>query len=147
MNINRVMVIGRIVRDPELKALPSGTSVCSFSVATNESYMKNGEKKESTEFHNVVCFGKVAENTSTYMKKGSEICVEGKLQTRSWEKDGEKRYRTEILGQNIQFGSRTTPKTTEDETSQVEPAVEKSEGTDEEIPYPTDDIDPSDIPF
>lgn len=106
MNLNKVLIYGNITRDPEQKALPSGMAVTNFSVATNRRYTKDGEKKEEVEYHNVVSFGKTAENVATYMKKGSAIYVEGRLKTRSWEKDGKKVYRTEIIAENVQFGPR-----------------------------------------
>ena len=104
MFINSVTIYGNLTRDPELKALPSGQSVCSLSIATNKVWTKDGEKKESTEFHNVVLFSKQAENTAKFLKKGDSALVEGELQTRSWDKDGVKFYRTEIIGRSIQFG-------------------------------------------
>ena len=95
MQINKVIFAGNLTRDPELKALPSGQNICNLSLAANEVYTsKDGEKKESTEYGNIVIFGKQAENTAKYLKKGDSALVEGKLQTRSWEKDGVKQYRT-----------------------------------------------------
>lgn len=111
MQLNKVQLIGNITKDPDIKVLPSGIKVCSFSMATNEVFVKDGVKQEKVEFHNIVSFGKTAENIAKYMVKGSQIYVEGKLQTRSWEADGIKKYRTEILANNVQFGS--SPKTTE----------------------------------
>lgn len=83
-------------------------SVCSFSVATNRVWKdKNGEKQQSTDYHNIVVFGKQAETIAQYMRKGSQIMIEGRIQTRSWEgKDGQKNYRTEIVAENTQFGNR-----------------------------------------
>lgn len=150
MNVNKVILVGNITRDPELKALPSGTQVAAFSIATNEVYIKDGEKKESTEFHNVIAWGKTAENIAKYMKKGSQIYVEGKLQTRSWDKDGEKRYRTEVVALNVQFGAK--PK---DGGSSGHAAAEDDGwggmGGDEPAPAQggstSGDINPDDIPF
>lgn len=140
MYINKAIIIGKITKDIELKSLPSGTSVASFSVATNESYKdKDGNKQEKAEFHNIVVFGKQAENVSHYMKKGSEIYVEGKIQTRSWEQDGVKKYRTEIVANNIQFGY--SPK------NESQSNTEQATPSDEPIEYPEDDINPEDIPF
>jgi len=130
MYLNKVIIIGNLTRDPELKALPSGTQVCNFSVATNRTWKKDGEKKEEVEYHNCVAFAKNAENINQYMRKGSQIAVEGRLQTRSWEKDGSKHYRTEIMVESMQFGNKT---------SQNAPQ-QASEGVDEEI-------NPDDIPF
>lgn len=107
MYLNKVMIYGNITRDPELKTLPSGSAVCSFGVATNRTWKdKDGSKKEATEFHNIVSFGKTAENIAQYMRKGSAVYVEGRIQTRSWEKDGIKQYRTEIVAETVQFGPR-----------------------------------------
>lgn len=101
------MIYGNLTRDPELRSLPSGVKTVSFSVATNRVWTdKDGSKQEETEFHNVVGFGKQAEIIAQYMKKGSAIYVEGRMQTRSWEKDGEKKYRTEIVVESMQFGAK-----------------------------------------
>lgn len=132
MNINKVIFAGNLTRDPELKALPSGINVCNLSIASNEVFTnKDGEKKENTEFGNIVLFGKQAENTAKYLKKGDSALVEGKMQTRSWDKDGVKMYRTEIIAQSIQFGSK------------------RNEAKDESVlpDYPEDEINPEDIPF
>jgi len=146
MNLNKAIIIGRITKEPELKALPTGTKVCSFSVATNEVFKtKDGEKKESTEFHNVVVFGNMAENVAKYMGKGNEIYIEGKITTRSWEDKTtkEKKYRTEIVAQNIQFGAK--PKSAGETRTEKE---DRGVDTDAEIETEvTDDIDPSNIPF
>lgn len=125
MYLNKVQIIGNITKDPELKALPNGINVCSFSVATNETFTKDGKKIEKVEFHNIVCFGKTAENISKYMSKGSQIYIEGKLQTRSWEAEGKKLYRTEILANSIQFGNKTN--------SASSTTKKQEESTDEDI--------------
>lgn len=135
MQFNKAIVSGNLTRDPELKALPSGQQVCLVSLATNEVYTKDGERKESTEYHNVVIFGKQAENTAKYLKKGDTALVEGKLQTRSWDKDGTKMYRTEIVAQSIQFGGK---KSEPQEPSKI-PNTTKD--------YPEEEINPADITF
>lgn len=107
MYLNKAIIYGNLTRDPELKALPSGSAVASFGVATNRTWKeKDGSKKESTEFHNCVAFGRTAEVIAQYMKKGKPIYVEGRVQTRSWEgkEDGKKQYRTEIVVETFQFG-------------------------------------------
>src|SRR6185503_11080303 len=106
MNLNKAFIFGNLTRDPELRALPSGMNVCSFGVATNRVFRdREGKKQEQTDFHNVVVFGRQADTVSQYMKKGSAVFVEGRMQTRSWEgKDGEKKYRTEIVADRVQFG-------------------------------------------
>ena len=107
MNLNKVIIVGNITRDPETKALPSGSNVCNFSIATNRSWTKDGEKQEQTEFHNVSAFGKLADIASQYLKKGASVLVEGRLQTRSWDDaDGKKNYRTDIVAEGIQLGKK-----------------------------------------
>lgn len=108
LNVNQINVCGRLTRDPELKALPSGQPVANVSIATNHVYTtKDGEKKESVEYHEVILFGRQAENTAKYLKKGDEAFVTGRNQTRTWEKDGVTHKRTEIIADSIQFGSKT----------------------------------------
>ncbi len=108
MNLNKAQLIGRVTRDPEMKALPSGTKVVKFGLATNNVFKdKAGEKKESTQFHNCVAFGRIAETIGQYVVKGQEIYVEGRIEYRDWEgKDGVKRNSTEIIVENFQFGQR-----------------------------------------
>lgn len=120
MNFNKIIIAGNITNDPELRALTSGKSVVNFTVATNRYYTKSdGTKEEEANFHNVVFFGKTADNIKKYMSKGSQILVEGRLQTRSWEDDnGEKHYRTEILGEKAQFGNAPEKKKREEETEE-----------------------------
>lgn len=114
LNINKVMVYGNLTRDPELKALPSGSNVASFAIATNRVYNdRDGNRQEETEFHNIVVFGKQAENVAKYLTKGSSAFVEGRLQTRSWDKDGQKQYRTEIVADSVQFGPKKDSNTTD----------------------------------
>lgn len=137
MNYNRAIIAGRLTRDPEAKALPSGQMICNFSLATSSSYKaKDGQTVETTEYHNVVVFGAAAENSARFLTKGAIALVEGKLQTRSWEKDGVKQYRTEILADRVQFGPRVSGTT---ETA-AEPAPVLPN-------YPVEDINPEDIPF
>lgn len=104
MSINKVMLIGRLGQDPDLKYTPAGTAVCNFSVATSDSWVdKNGQKQEKTEWHRIVVWGKLAELCNQYLQKGRQAYIEGSLQTRSWEKDGIKRYSTEVVAKNVQF--------------------------------------------
>lgn len=97
--LNKAIIIGRLGRDPETNYLQSGNAVANFSVATSESWKdKNtGEKKEKTEWHRVVAWGRLAEICGEYLRKGSLVYIEGKIETREWEKDGEKKYTTEII--------------------------------------------------
>lgn len=105
-SMNRVFILGRLGRDPKTRRTESGMTVCSFSVATSEFYkVKGGERQEKTEWHNIVTFNKVAENCDRYLGKGSQVCIEGRLQTDSWEdkKHGDKRYATKIMANNVRF--------------------------------------------
>jgi single-strand DNA-binding protein len=158
MFLNKAFIIGNLTRDPELKALPSGTKVASFGLATNRVYKdKDGNRQETVEFHNIVAFARLGELAAQYLKKGSQALVEGRIQTRNWDdKDGKKNYRTEIIADNIQFGSRGGGGSS---TSSASSASVKggNEGADaaggpedkpgEAIEYPKDDINPDDIPF
>lgn len=142
MFLNKAILIGNLTRDPELRALPNGGKVCSFSIATNRVWKdKNGVRQESVDFHNIVVFGRAAETVAQYMKKGSSILVEGRIQTRSWDDKttGEKKYRTEIVAERTQFG----PK------SGGAPSAPKAVENDavDSIEYPEEDINPEDIPF
>ncbi|MCB9095842.1 MAG: single-stranded DNA-binding protein [Halobacteriovoraceae bacterium] len=106
MSINKVMLLGRLGQDPELKYTPSGAAVCNFSLATSETWndKSSGQRQEKTEWHRVVCWGKTAELCNQYLAKGRQVFLEGRLQTRSWDdKDGNKRYTTEIVASNVQF--------------------------------------------
>ncbi|MFA5324006.1 MAG: single-stranded DNA-binding protein [Smithella sp.] len=103
--VNKVILIGRLGKDPEVRYTPDGTMVTSFTLATSEKYKdKNGEKTERTEWHNVTSFGKLAEICGNYLVKGKLVFVEGRIQTRSWEdKEGVKRFRTDIIASNMQM--------------------------------------------
>lgn len=156
MYINRAMVLGNLTRDPELKSLPSGIKVVSASLATNRVFKdQSGQKKEQVEYHNVVAFGKVAELIAQYSKKGSSLYVEGRMQTRSWDgNDGQKRYRTEIVVENFQFGPRKDAQpggiyrkeAPAGEGSQSQ-APKEDEGGLDTIEYPDEDNNLEDIPF
>lgn len=148
MYINKAIIYGNLTRDPELKALPSGSKVCNFSIATNRTWKdQSGKKQESTDYHNIVFFGKQAEIIAQYMHKGNGMMVEGRITTRSWEgQDGKKNYRTEIVGENFQFGPKGG--------SGASSTASSSSGSDaadmpevDTIEYPTDDLNPNDIPF
>lgn len=153
MNLNKVFLIGRLTRDPETKALPSGKSVTSFGLATDRFFVdKAGQKQQDTQFHNIVLFGRLAEIASQYLTKGSLAYIEGRLQTRSWQDaSGTKKYRTEILAERLQLGPRTTGTGTGSSRMAPEkPAqTEKSFPAAEEIPVIEEnaEIDVKDIPF
>jgi single-strand DNA-binding protein len=106
MNLNKAFVLGNVTRDPEVRSLPSGQQVTSFSIATNRFYTSGtGEKKQEAEFHNIVCFGKLADISSRYLNKGSLVLIEGRIKTRNWtNQQGVKQYRTEIIAETMQLG-------------------------------------------
>ena len=150
--LNNATIIGNLTRDPEMKSLPSGMKVTSFSIATNRTWKsESGEKKEAVDYHNIVVFGRQAETSAQYLKKGSQAMVEGRLQTNSWDDatSGKKMQRTEIVAENVQFGSHAD--------SKPKPKAKPSEPSDAEmnqlvtgkaaIEYPEEDINPEDIPF
>lgn len=147
MYLNKVFLYGNLTRDPEMRALPSGQNVANFSVATNRVYKdKNGQKQEQTEFHNVVAFGRTADVIGQYMKKGRPLYIEGRIQTRSWESEGKKNYRTEIVVDTFQFGASGggagggAPRG--DDMAQSAP-----QESGDAIQYPDEEINPEDIPF
>ncbi len=150
MDLNRATIIGNLTRDPELRSLPTGKSVATFSLATNRFWTDaNGQKQKQAEFHNIVMWGKLAEIASQYLKKGRKAYVEGRLQTREWTgQDGVKRYRTEIVADNMimldgkgdgnapAFGSsnNNVSATTEETAAPVKEVVEE-EIKVEDIPF------------
>jgi len=147
MYLNKALIIGNLTRDPEIKSLPSGIQVCTFSIATNRVWKdKNGVKQESADYHNIVVFGRQAETTAQYLRKGASALVEGRMQTRSWDAaDGTKKYRTEIVADRIQFGPKPTGGASSNVASKKEDASEAP--PIETIDYPEEDINPEDIPF
>jgi len=145
MNFNKVILIGRLTRDPETRALPSGQSVTSFGMATDRFFTNSsGEKKQQTEFHNIVTFGRLAEIASQYLNKGSLVLIEGRLQTRSWKDSaGNQKFRTEIIGERLQLGPKSTNISRE---TKAAPPEEKS--PQEDIPViEEEEIDVKNIPF
>ena len=160
MYLNKAMIYGNLTRDPEMKALPSGMNVTTFSLATNRVYNdRDGNRQESTDFHNIVVFGRQAETVNQYLKKGSGAFVEGRLQTRSWEKDGQKQYRTEIVADRVQFGPKgggaptgensSSSSSSNTSSSSAASNSESSQSDQQPAPpnYPEEEINPEDIPF
>lgn len=155
MNLNKVFLIGNLTRDPEIRTLPSGQSVVSFSIATNRMWKgKDGSPQKQTEFHNVVMFGRLAEIAKQYLKKGAMTMIEGRIQTRSWDAaDGTKKYRTEIVAEAMQMGPRTSGGGYQDSGAGSRPPAKEKEEDEappqdlETVEYPVDDINPEDIPF
>jgi len=109
VNLNKAFILGNVTRDPEMRALPSGQQVASFGIATNRFYTDStGQKKQDAEFHNIVCFGKLADISSRYLTKGSLVLIEGRIKTRNWvNTQGVKQYRTEIIADSLQLGPRS----------------------------------------
>lgn len=153
--MNKVILFGNLTRDPELKALPTGNQVCTFGVATNRRVKKGEQWENVAEFHNIVAWGRQAEVCAQYLKKGSSVLVEGRLQTRSWEKEGAgKQYKTEIVMENFEFGSKGSGSgasgaraDSTEETPRAPQSQKSGAASDESIEYPTEDINPDDIPF
>jgi single-strand DNA-binding protein len=155
MYFNRAIIIGNLTRDPELRSLPSGIQVASLSVATNRVWKdKNGAKQESTDYHNVVVFGRQAETTAQYLKKGASLLVEGRMQTRSWDDaSGQKKYRTEVVADRIQFGPRSSgasaggPMGGSSSTPKMPQHEDQPAPAGDSIEYPEENINIDDIPF
>ena len=136
-SVNKVILIGNLGRDPELKYTQNQTPVCNLSVATNEVWNdKSGERQQRTEWHRVVVWGRQGENASKYLKKGSQVYVEGSLATRQWEdRDGQKRYTTEVKALTVQFLDRRG-----DQGSASTPFDGGEPFPDQDKKYPDDDI-------
>lgn len=155
MNLNKVLLVGRVVKDIELRTTPQGQSVASFPLATNRVWNdKMGQKQEETEFHNVVVWGRQAEICKQYVQKGKLLMIEGRIKTRSWDApNGERKYRTEVIAERVQFGPKSgdQPQATQfgggqDAFSQELPKVQQ-----EDVPVidlPEDEVMPMDeAPF
>ena len=155
MYLNKAFLYGNLTRDPEVRALPSGQQVATFGLATNRTFKnKEGQQQEQSEFHNIVAFGRTAEVMGQYLKKGRPVFVEGRIQTRSWEADGRKNYRTEIVVDNFQFGPQAggTGATGGYEGGSAskggdEGSQDQGNAGGDSIQYPDDEINPEDIPF
>lgn len=139
MYINKALIYGNLTKDPELRSMPSGMSVASLSIATNRVWTSKEGKQESTDYHNVVVFGKQADSVAQFLKKGSGLFVEGRMQTRSWESDGVKKYKTEIVAESVQFGPRAakaTERAEEDPKPRTLSPEEVAEGINvDDIPF------------
>jgi single-strand DNA-binding protein len=155
MYLNKAIIIGNLTRDPELKALPSGMNVTQLSVATNRVWKdKSGAKQEASDFHNIVVFGRQAETSAQYLKKGQQVMIEGRIQTRSWDdkQSGEKKYRTEIVAESVQFGAKAGGFSGGNSGGAAPSAAPAKAGAAKKdavdtIDYPSEDINPEDIPF
>ncbi len=142
MNLNKAMLIGNLTRDPESRSTPNGQNVTSFGLATNLVWTdQSGQKQQKTEFHNIVAWRKLADICAQYLRKGSKVYIEGRLQTRDWEaEDGSKRYRTEIVAENmIMLDSKS------DGSGNFSPSPSQSQPSAPS--NPNDEIKVEDIPF
>jgi len=142
-DLNRVVLIGRLTKDPELKSVGSGSTLCRFSIANNRSYTTGGDKREEVNFFNCTAWGKQAEILSQYARKGKQLAIEGRLQQRSWEgQDGKKQSAVDIVVENFQFlGARDDSRSSGPAHSEYAPAVASSGSSPEESgEYPDDDI-------
>ena len=170
MNLNKVFVLGNVTRDPEVRAMPSGQQVCNFGIATNRFYTDQaGVKKQDAEFHNIVCFGKLADIAQRFLTKGGLVLIEGRIKTSSWDDKatGTKKFRTEIIAESLQLGPRpgatgmpSRPNPTPN-TQNLTPRVEDIPVIEENAPVNfniedsksftpeerSDEIDVKDIPF
>ncbi len=148
MDLNRATVIGRLTRDPEVRSIPSGKSVCSISVATSRAWTDQaGQKQKETEFHNIVLWGKLAEIVGQYLRKGARVYMEGRLRTREWTgQDGVKRYRTEIVADNMIMLD--GPKSGEAGATMHDPVTSNSSPANDPVPEAVEEeIKVEDIPF
>ena len=137
--VNKVILVGNLGRDPELRSLPSGQPVANFTVATNRRWKdRDGNRQEKTEWHNIVCWGKQAEIAGQYLRKGKQVFIEGRLETRSWEdrQSGEKRFRTEVICENFQMLGQRGGGAGEDVGAPPQTAPEESAPTVEEDDIP-----------
>lgn len=152
MSVNKVILVGRLGKDPEVKYMANETAVCNFSIATNRSYKdKAGERVEQTEWHNITFFGKQAEVIKEYLKKGNQVYIEGRIQTTQSEKDGQTRYFTDIIGEQFSFigsknDSSNTSSSSNEEFNQEPSKVSESED-DSNVKQNESSIDGGEIPF
>ncbi len=160
MNLNKAFVLGNVTRDPEVRAMPSGQQVTSFGIATNRFYSDSaGQKKQEAEFHNIVCFGKLADISAKYLTKGALVLIEGRIKTRNWQNSaGVKQYRTEIIADALQLGPRGASTGGSGGYNKADTSQESSQKS-EDIPvieenytppatsFSNDEIDVKDIPF
>lgn len=160
MNLNKAFIVGNLTRDPELRQTPTGQTVCSFGVATNRMFTDSaGQRQKQAEFHNIVAWGRQAEIVNQYLRKGSLVLVEGRIQTRSWQDpQGQKHWKTEIIAERIQLGPRSSGSSYDanephDTRSPMRAAQESSPASATqnppiiELPDDGEEIDIKDIPF
>ncbi len=150
MDLNKVFILGRLTSDPQLRSIPSGTQVATFGVATNRVWNdKSGNRQEQVEYHNIVVWGRQAEVAGQFLKKGSVVLIEGRLQTRSWQdKQGQNRKTTEIISERLQLGPK--PFGQKQQQQEESPQAGEEVRAAEEIPtidVEEKEINPEDLPF
>ncbi len=148
MSVNKVILVGRLGRDPETRYTSSGQAVCNFSLATDESYKdRTGERQKRTEWHKIVAWRKLAEICQQYLKKGSLVYVEGRIQTRQWDdREGNKRTSTEIVASGMRMLGARGERPEAVEVAGTEPSHQEGEAASGELPAPPE-ISDEDIPF
>jgi single-strand DNA-binding protein len=139
-SVNKAILIGNLGGDPELRFTPTGLAVCNFTIATTEKWRdkQTNEMKESTNWHRIVLWGKQAETAKQYLTKGSPVYIEGRIQTRSWEDNGVKKYITEIVGQQMQFLNRRSGEPTGEHDAPPPPEADAAPpmtGEDDDLPF------------
>ena len=155
MTVNKVILVGNVGKDPDIRYLEGGTAVCSFPLATSETYRnRNGERITTTEWHNIVLWRGLAEIAERYVKKGTQLYIEGRIRTRSWDdRDGNKRYTTEIIGDNMQMLGRKPDDTAAAEAqapvtvSKTNDKVEETPDNEEYTDTGSNSEDNDDLPF
>lgn len=153
MNLNKAFIAGNLTRDPELRQTTGGQAVCSFGVATNRFYTdSSGQKQKQAEFHNIVAWGRQAEIVNQYLKRGSLVLIEGRLQTRSWQdQQGAKHWKTEIIAERLQLGPRSSGGGFGQDRDSSGPANQNQPVEDVtptiELPEDGEEINVKDIPF
>ena len=141
--INKVMLIGNLGKDPEIRYTPDGLAIVNFSIATTDSWKdkKTGEKREKTEWHRIVAFGKLGEICGEWLTKGKQVYIEGKLQTRTWDKDGEKRYITEIVANEMKMlgsaagNKQAVPQMSPEEAKEASATIPAKNSVKDDIPF------------
>ena len=146
--VNKVIILGRLGADPELRSSPSGVTTCNLSIATSINWTdkNSGDKKEKTEWHRVVFFGRLAETIDQYMKKGQQLYVEGRLETSKYEKDGIERFSTNIIGESFNFISGSSTQMDDSTQNEFNQTPSQNENMSSESNSKKDDFD-DDIPF
>jgi len=148
MNLNKVILVGRLTQNPEIRTTPSGQTICNFGLATNRVWIdrETNQKQEKTEFHNIVLWRRLADIASQYLKKGDLVLIEGRIETRSWQDTtGSKKYRTEIIAENIQLGPKNT--NSAKLSPQKPPLREQNEKEDIPIIEENNSLPPENVPI